>query len=220
MVSGRGGDEITAFIRQQSGDRLRILPPQRLAGENNDAGVDFLGLEAGGLIGAVDDGAERCLVDALVARIGRERDRRLEQGLSRDDIVTAGEIFSIAPQIDAGEDDLSARGSDVDADRHQRDVVLDPDRILLQRTLVAELEMIVIVIGIAIVIVHEVLTEQVIGEGVALLVVRTGHRDLISLRRRDAWPRHLMARYGTANSARSKAGATHASPLGQTLRAS
>ena len=53
--------------------------------------------------------------------------------------------------------------------RHQRDVILDPDRIAFERPLVAELEMIVVVIGIAGVIVREALAKRVVGERVACL---------------------------------------------------
>ena len=38
------------------GDGLRILAPQRLPGENDDAGVDFLRLDPGGCIRSIDDG--------------------------------------------------------------------------------------------------------------------------------------------------------------------
>src|SRR6516165_7781996 len=63
-------------------------------------------------IGLLDDGAERGVVDALVARIGRQCHRRLEQGLARHDVVTAGEVLAIAAKIDAREDDLRAGRAD------------------------------------------------------------------------------------------------------------
>ena len=66
-MSGRGGDEIAALLRQQAGNRFGILPAQRLAGQNDDAGVDLLRLDAGGRVGLVDDAAERRIVDALIA---------------------------------------------------------------------------------------------------------------------------------------------------------
>src|SRR6266849_6109000 len=70
-------------------------------------------------VGLLDDGAERDVVDALVARIGRQRHRRLEQGLARHDVVTAGKVLAVAAKIDAREDDLRAGRADVDTDRHQ-----------------------------------------------------------------------------------------------------
>ncbi len=44
VMAGGGGDEIAALLGQQGGDRLGILAPQRLAGEDDHAGVDVLGL--------------------------------------------------------------------------------------------------------------------------------------------------------------------------------
>src|SRR6516165_6617678 len=76
----------------------------------------FSRLNAGRRIGLVDDGAERGVVDALVARIGCQRHRRLEQGLARHDVVAAGEVLAIAAKIDAREDDLRAGRADVHAD--------------------------------------------------------------------------------------------------------
>ena len=61
-------------------------------------------------------------------------------------------------------------GADVDADRGQRDVVLTPERIVLERDFVV-LEIvvvIVVVVGVFVVHVHEVLTVNVVGESMAL----------------------------------------------------
>ncbi len=125
------------------------------------------GCEAGGRVGLVDDGGERGVVDALVALIGRQRHRRLVERLARDDVVAAGQVLAVAAQIDAGEDDLRAGRADVDADAHQRDMVLHPDRVVLQRLVRVEVEMVVIVIGVAVVVVHEILAEQVVGQAYA-----------------------------------------------------
>ena len=108
VVPGSGGDEIAALLGQERSDGLRILAPQRLAGEDDHAGVDVPGLQAGRRIGLVDDARQRGVVDALVAGIGRERHRRLEQGLPRHDVIAAGEVLAVAAQVDAGEDDLRA----------------------------------------------------------------------------------------------------------------
>ena len=185
-MAGGGGDEIAALDRQQPGDGLGILAPQRLAGEDHHAGVDVVGLHRRRCVGRVDDGAERGIVDALVARIGRQRHRRLEQGLARDDVVAAGEVLAVAAQVDAGEDDLGAGRADVDADGHQGDVVLDPDRVVFQPLVRVEVEVIVVVIGIAVVGVDEVLAEEMVGERVRrFLVVGIGHSARL-LRRRAA----------------------------------
>ena len=130
VMAGGGGDEFAALLGQDLGDALRVLAAQRLAGQNDHAGVDIVGMQIGGVIGVVDDGAELFVVDALLALIGRQRHRRLEQGLARDDVIAAGQILGQPAQIDARENDLRARRADVDADRHQRDVVLAPERIV------------------------------------------------------------------------------------------
>ena len=91
---------------------------------------------------------ETVVVDALLAGIGRQRHRRLIERLARDHVVAAGEVLAVAAQVDAREDHLRAGGADVDADAHQRDVVLQPDGIFFQRAVLVELEMIVIVVVI------------------------------------------------------------------------
>src|SRR5262245_39323026 len=206
VVPGGGGDEIAALLRQQGGDRLGILAAQRLAGEDDHAGVDILWLDARRRIGLVDDGAERGVVDALVARIGRQRHRRLEQGLPRYDVVAAGEVLAIAAQVNAGEDHLRARRTDVDADRHQRHMVLDPDRVLFQPLVAVELEMIVVVIGVAVVLVHDVLAEQVIGDRMAAFAI-LGHSSLLlAAPQRSHAPRARALCYRTARLRWSKRG--------------
>ena len=54
-MAGGGADELAALLGEQLGDRLGVLAPQRLAGEDDRAGVDILGLEAGARVGIVDD---------------------------------------------------------------------------------------------------------------------------------------------------------------------
>ena len=43
VVAGGGADEIAALLGQQAGDRLGVVAPQRLAGEDHHAGVDVVG---------------------------------------------------------------------------------------------------------------------------------------------------------------------------------
>jgi hypothetical protein len=61
-------------------------------------------------------------------------------------------------------------------------VVLDPDRVLFQWGVVVELEVIVVVIGVAVVLVHEILAQDVIGERVArlfVIIVGLGHANVL-----------------------------------------
>ena len=50
-------------------------------------------------------------------------------------------------------------------------MVLEPDRVFLERPVRVEVEMVVIVVGIAVVLVDEILAEQVVGQLMALFVV-------------------------------------------------
>ena len=75
--------EIAALFRDDAGDGFGVLAPQRLAGENHSAGIDGGRVDAGGVVGVVDDGAEPRLVDVRLAAVRRERDGRLEQGFAR-----------------------------------------------------------------------------------------------------------------------------------------
>src|SRR5215472_2590253 len=94
--------------------------------------------------------------------------------LARDHVVAAGQVLAVAAQLDAREDDLRARGADVDADADQRDVVLQPDRVLLDRAIVVELEMVVVVIGHALVLVAEIVAQEMIGKRMAGGGIRIG----------------------------------------------
>ena len=179
VVAGGGGDEVAALLGQEPRDRLGVLAAQRLTGEDDHAGVDVLRLDAGGRVGLIDDGAELAVVDALVALIRRERHRRLIERFPRHHVVAAGQVLAVAAQIDAGEDHLGAGGADIDPDGGERHVILEPDRVVFQPLVRIELEMVVVVIGVAVVIVNEVLAEQVVGQSVLaarFLVVRVGHR--------------------------------------------
>ena len=121
--------------------------------------------------------------------IGRQRDRRLIERLARDHVVAAGQVLAVAAQIDAREDHLGAGRADVDADAHQRDMVLQPDRVLLERPVVVELEMVVVVIARAFVLVLEVVAVGMVGQAVpgGLLVVfffilGIGHQKSLPIR--------------------------------------
>ena len=131
MVAGRGADEFAALLRQNARDSGGVFAPQRLACEDHGAGVDLVRMQVCLLVGLVDDLAERGLVDQLLALIGGQRVRGLIECFTRNNVVAAGEVLAIAAQIDAREDHLGAGRADIDADAHQRHMVLQPDRILL-----------------------------------------------------------------------------------------
>ena len=68
--------------------------------------------------------------------------------------------------MDLREDDLRARRADVDADRRQGDVVLNPERVFFQRTVAFPL--VVLVVGVFFMFVLEGLAVNVVGHQVAL----------------------------------------------------
>ena len=101
VVAGRRADELAALVGEKVGDRFRIFPAQCFAGEDDCAAVDLVRMEARTLIGVVDDVAQRAIVDALLALIRRQCDRRLIQRLARHHEVAAGEVLSQAAQVQA-----------------------------------------------------------------------------------------------------------------------
>ncbi len=155
-----------AFSRR-SASPVRITAPVSI-----DVRVD-----AGGGIGVVDDVAELDLVDVLLAAIGRERDAGLEQGFARHHEIAARQILAEPAQMDAREDHLGAGGADVDADAGERHMVLDPDRIFLERAVLGE---IVVMVGIAVMRMLEVDAIDMVVEGMALRLGIVGwrHRGL------------------------------------------
>jgi hypothetical protein len=127
MVPGRRANKLTAHLREDVGDRLGVLAAQRLAGEDHRAGVDLVGMHTGGLVCRVDDVTDPLIVDAILTEIGRQRDGRLVDGLPVHHEVTAGQRLREPPQVHARENHLGSGGADIDADRKERDVVLQPE---------------------------------------------------------------------------------------------
>ena len=148
---------IACAFSRRSASPVRITTPVSMSS----------GVSAGVAIGLVDDGAQLGVVDALLALVGRERDRRAVERLAVDHEIAAGQVLAHAAQLDLGEDHLRARRADVDADAGQRDVVLQPERIVLERPVV---EIVVVVVGVAVMDVAEIGAEPMVGERVRVLV--------------------------------------------------
>ena len=118
------------------------LAPQRLAGEDDRAGIDELGRDLGRAIGVVDDRAQRAAVDEPVLRVGRERDRRLVELFPRHRAIAARQMLGETLHPHAGEDDLRPRRADIDADGDQLDIVGLPQPVDLR----IEIEIVIVVI--------------------------------------------------------------------------
>jgi hypothetical protein len=58
-------------------------------------------------------------------------------------------------------------------------MVLDPDRVVFQPFVGVELEMVMVVIGVAIMLVHDILAEQMVGERVAALLIVSHSKVLL-----------------------------------------
>ena len=71
---------------------------------------------------------------------------------------------------------MRARRADIDADGRQRNIVLAPERIVLDRAVVVVEIVVVIVVGVVGMQVHDVAAVEVVGKRVAgLLIVVVGH---------------------------------------------
>ena len=67
VVAGRGADELAGLLREQVGDGARVVALERLAGEDDGAAVDRLGLDPGIGVAAADEAREIVDVDGVVA---------------------------------------------------------------------------------------------------------------------------------------------------------
>jgi hypothetical protein len=135
-------------------------------------------MDAGFLVGAIHDVADGALVDARLALIRSKHDRRLVERLALDHVVAAGERLAHAPHVHARKDHLRSRRSDVDADGNELQVVLLPQRVVLE-VVVAEVVVVVIVVVVALrVDVQAALAHQVVGERMLLLSDGLGHQIL------------------------------------------
>ena len=57
MVAGGGAHELAADLREHVGNRLRVLAPKRLAGEDHGSGVDVVRMQPAASYAVVDDRA-------------------------------------------------------------------------------------------------------------------------------------------------------------------
>jgi len=164
MVPGRGADELAPHFREELGDGLRVFPAQCLPGQDHRPGVDLVRVQARRLVCVIDDPAERLLVDPYVVDVRRERHGRLVQRVAGDHEIPARQVFARAAHVKPREDHLRAGRADVDADADERKVVVEPERIFLERTGRSEV-VIVVVIGAPVAVdVIVVAPVQVIGK--------------------------------------------------------
>src|SRR5712671_4665896 len=145
VVAGCGADEFPALLGKNACDGFGVFAPQSFAGEDHDPCVDVVRVQPGVGESPVDDGSQLSIVDELLAPIRGQRDRGLKERLPGNNEVTARKLLSHSPQVDAGKNDLRPRRADIDSDAEQRDMILDPQGIVLETAV--RLVVIVVVVG-------------------------------------------------------------------------
>src|SRR3954471_24564350 len=133
VVTCRRTDHVGGAFGGDAADLFGVAAPQRLTGQDHHTGVDVLRFASGVGVGGVEQPAQRDRVDVQIFGIRGQGDVGLEQRVAGHDDVTTGEVLPTPAQVKSGERHLGPRAADVDADAVQRDVVLLPDRIVLQR---------------------------------------------------------------------------------------
>ncbi len=123
-IAGRNRDHLAGLACEQFADFAGVAPPHGDAGEDQRASVDLVGIDVGGLILVLDEGAEHLGVDLLLGGIGREQDIGLVEGLAGGDDVATVEPF----QRDAGEHEMGGGGPDVHPDAQDDDLVFIDER--------------------------------------------------------------------------------------------
>src|SRR5439155_3851800 len=198
VVAGGGANEFPALLRKNACDGFGVFAPQSFAGQDHDPGVDVVRVQPGVGESPVDDGSQLGIVDELLAPIWGQGDRGLEQRLAGNDEITARELLSHAPQVDAGKNDLRPRGADIDPDAEQGDMVLDPQGVVLETTV--RLVVIVVVVSrfVSVVAVIMIAALKVVLQRMRALrvgVVRHGNRVAMPKKRgRLAQPPWNLAR--------------------------
>ena len=144
VMAGGRAHQVARPLGDDGGDPLGIATPQRLAGEDDHAGVDVLGTAPRVGVRGVQHPPQLLRIDLQIVGVGSQRHLGLEQRLPADHDVSAGQILTAPAQLKPGEGHLRAGAADVDAHAVQRDVVLLPDRVLFDR----QLRLAVFVIGV------------------------------------------------------------------------
>ena len=131
-MPGGGADELAGLLGEQVGDGARVLALNRLAGEDNGAGVDLVAFDPCIRVSAADEAGQFFDVDGVVGKIRRQQDRRLPQELAADHNEPARQRGAEPLQMNARKHQVRGRGADVDADGGQFHIIGGP-RHLVER---------------------------------------------------------------------------------------
>ena len=126
VMAGGGADERSGHFREQFGDGARVVPLDRLAGQDHGAGVDVVGIDLREVVAAAEELGEVVGVDGVVGQVGRQHDRRLPHDLALDHDEAARQRGAEPLQMHQREHQVRGRGADVDADGPQLDIVGRP----------------------------------------------------------------------------------------------
>ena len=117
VMAGGGADELAGHFREQLGDGARVVPLDRLAGQDDGAGIDVVGIDLREVVAAAEEFGEVVGVDGVVGQVGRQLDRRLPHHLALDHDEAARQRGAEPLQMHQREHQVRRRGADVDADR-------------------------------------------------------------------------------------------------------
>ena len=126
VMAGRGAHELAGLLRKQVGDGAGVVALEGLAGEDDGAAVDRLGLDPGIGVAAADEAREIVDVDGVVGSVRREQDRRLPQDFSADHDEPARQRVREPLQMHAREHQVRGGRPDIDTDRGQLHIVGGP----------------------------------------------------------------------------------------------
>ena len=121
IVTRRSADELAGIFGEVFDDRLSVFFLECFASDNNRAGVDILGRQAGVLVRRMDEVVDLIRVDLGRRNVRRQHDRRAIKDFAGSDSKLSRERGAFAAQRDQRENQMRRRRSDVDAHAFERE---------------------------------------------------------------------------------------------------
>ena len=123
-------NEFSRLRRKQRGYRFGVLLFCRLAGDDDCSGIDIVGRQLRIAVRLMNEIAELIRVDRSLVDVRGQQNRRFVNYFTVYDYKAARERDALAPQSQAGEDQMRSGGTDIDADGVERDPFRAPHRML------------------------------------------------------------------------------------------
>lgn len=146
MMTSAGTQKLTTLVRYHVRDVLGVSAPQRLTCKQNDPDIHVVGAYLCFVIGAINKRPQAASVDLRGALVGCKKYRGLIEETSFDDHVAGAQSLALSLQMNLREYDLSAARTYINPHGRQENIVLLPERVVLQRALVKVIVMVVIVV--------------------------------------------------------------------------